>query len=232
MQDVAIASPHPRNNTMSASVQPEIVEHPFFARVYVRLAAAAEKRGQREHRAELLGGLAGRVLELGAGNGMNFRHYPASVREVVAVEPEACLRQAARDNAGQANVPIRIVDGVASQLPFDEGSFDAGVVCLVLCSVPDQAQALAQLYRVIRPGGELRFYEHVLATTPGRARLQRLVDRLFWSKISGNCHASRDTLSAMSLAGFQVEACRRLMFASSPLLAWTKPHVLGVARRP
>ncbi len=232
MQDAAIANPEVRNNAMRACVQPEIVQHPFFARVYVRVAAAAEKRGQSEHRAELLRGLSGRVLELGAGNGMNFRHYPGRVRELVAVEPESRLRQAARDNAAQAKIPIRIVDGVASRLPFAESSFDAGVVCLVLCSVPDQAQALAELYRVIRPGGELRFYEHVLATTPGRARLQRLADRLFWSYISGNCHASRDTLSAISLAGFQVEACRRLMFSSSPLFAWTKPHVLGVARRP
>lgn len=216
---------------MSACVQPELVRHPFFARVYVRAAADAEKRGQREHRAELLRGLTGRVVEVGAGHGLNFGHYPTGLSEVVAVEPEAYLREVAGANAARAGVPIRVVDGVASQLPFEDETFDAGIASLVLCSVPDQARALAELYRVIRSGGVLRFYEHVLATTPWRARLQRIVDQVFWPWMSGGCHSSRDTLAAIERAGFRIESCRRLMFSFSPLFPWTAPHVLGVARR-
>src|SRR4051794_5210796 len=141
----------------------EFKPHPIFARAYIKGAPGAEKRGVAEHRRENLAGLSGRVLELGAGNGLNFAWYPEAVSEVVAVEPEPTLREAAVAAAGQASVPVTVVGGVADALPFDDESFDAAVASLVLCSVPDQARALAELRRVVRPGGELRFYEHVQA---------------------------------------------------------------------
>lgn len=129
----------------------------------LRIGKAAEAKGAAEHRDELLAGLTGRVIEVGAGNGLNFRHYPTSVTEVVAIEPEPYLRERAQASAKASPVTVTVVDGTADQLPADDASFDAGVASLVLCSVDDQATALGELRRVIRPGGELRFYEHVVS---------------------------------------------------------------------
>src|SRR4051812_30752916 len=125
--------------------------HPFFARLWIKSSPKAEQRGVADHRDDLLAGLSGRVLELGAGNGLNFAHYPPEVTEVVAVEPEPTLRTAAEEAARDAPVPVRVVDGLADRLPVGDGEFDAAVASLVLCSVPDQADALVELRRVIRP---------------------------------------------------------------------------------
>ncbi|MGH9187608.1 MAG: class I SAM-dependent methyltransferase [Acidimicrobiales bacterium] len=141
------------------------INRPLFARVYERVAATAEQRGQTEHRRELLCGLEGRVIEVGAGHGLNFAHYPATVSEVVAVEPEPHLRAKAELAARGAAVAVRVAPGVGDDLPFEAATFDAGVASLMLCSVPDQATALAELFRVIRPAGELPFYEHVRASS-------------------------------------------------------------------
>lgn len=142
------------------------VHHPLFARLYDRVSALAENTGQREHRRELLAGLSGRVVEVGAGNGLNFPHYPPEVEEVVAVEPEAYLGERSRKAAAGAAVSVRVVDGLAEELPLEDGSVDAGVCSLVLCSVPSQAVALAELRRVVRPGGELRFTSTSAAKEP------------------------------------------------------------------
>ncbi|MEA2467958.1 MAG: hypothetical protein QOJ57_2084, partial [Thermoleophilaceae bacterium] len=144
----------------------QAVHHPLFARLYALISPKAEKAGVGDHRREMLDGLAGRVIELGAGNGLNFAQYPESVTEVVAVEPEPYLRSRADEAAAAAAVPVTVVEGTADRLPAADASFDAAVASLVLCSVPDQARALAELRRVLRPGGELRFYEHVIADTP------------------------------------------------------------------
>ena len=208
------------------------VRHPIFARIYDRFSRAAEAEGAAEHRDELLAGLTGRVIEVGAGNGLNFAHYPPTVSEVVAVEPEAFLRGRAESAARQAKVPVTVVDGTSEGLPVEDGSVDVGVASLVLCSVPDLARALAELHRVIRPGGELRFYEHVVSKRPRVARRQRLADKTLWPRVSGGCHASRDTLAAIELAGFAVERCRRFRFSPGPLPVPTAPHILGIARRP
>src|SRR5437763_11319327 len=163
------------------------VHHPVFARFYQRFAAQAMAKGEAEFRREMLEGVAGRVVEVGAGHGLNFAFYPASVTEVVAVEPEAILRRGAERAAATAPVPVRVVDGVADALPVEDAFFDAGVASLVLCSVPDQAAALAELHRVTRPGGELRFHEHVVARSPRFARAQRVVDPV-WTRAAGGCH--------------------------------------------
>jgi ubiquinone/menaquinone biosynthesis C-methylase UbiE len=208
------------------------VNHPLFSRLYGAVAAAADSRGQAEHRAETLAGVEGRVVEVGAGVGSNFRHYPAAVTEVVAVEPEPRMRRQAEEAAASVRVPIRVVGGLASALPFEDGSFDVGVAVLVLCSVPDPADALAELRRVIRPGGELRFYEHVVASSPGLARVQRLADRTFWPFVGGGCHCSRDTLSAIEETGFELESYRGLEFMPTRFVGTlTRPHILGRARR-
>jgi ubiquinone/menaquinone biosynthesis C-methylase UbiE len=206
------------------------VRHPIFARIYDRLSRKAEAAGIAEHRDELLAGLSGRVVEVGAGNGLNFAYYPPAVTEVVAVEPEPFLRGRAAEAAAAASVTVSVVDGTAGLLPLEDRSCDAGVVSLVLCSVPDKAAALAELRRVVRQRGELRFYEHVLADTPWHARTQRLLDHTIWPHVSGGCHASRDTLPAIKAAGFGVEACQRFKFRLTQGIP-TSPHILGSARR-
>lgn len=195
------------------------VRHPLFARLYARVLVRNEPEQVAAARRELLAGLRGRVLELGAGTGANFPLYPAGVEEVVAVEPEPYLRREAAAAAARAPVPITVVDGVADALPAADATVDAAVACLVLCSVPDQASALAQLRRVLRPGGELRFLEHVRAEGPRMAALQRAVDRLFWPRAFGGCHTARDTVAAIERAGFEIAARRRAALPSPPPVA-------------
>jgi ubiquinone/menaquinone biosynthesis C-methylase UbiE len=207
------------------------VHHPVFARMYARMGAAAEDKGAAEHRDELLAGLSGRVIEVGAGTGLNFRHYPTGVTEVLAVEPEPLLRRLAAAEAEQVGVAVRVVDGVADHLPAEDASFDAGIASLVLCSVTDPTAALAELQRVIRPGGELRFYEHVQAESAGFARFQRAVD-VVWPLLGGGCHTSRATVDAIEAAGFTIERVRRFRFAPFVFTKPVAPHVIGVARRP
>jgi ubiquinone/menaquinone biosynthesis C-methylase UbiE len=179
----------------------------------------------------MLAGLAGRVIEVGAGHGANFPFYPSSVSAVVAVEPEQYLRERALEAASDAPVPVTVVDGVGGQLPGDDQSFDAGVTALVLCTIPDPHQALHELFRVIRPGGELRFYEHVVAHAKWEARFQRLADATFWPHVAGGCHLARDTETNIRNAGFEVDTCERFQFSPMPLFP-PDPMILGVARRP
>ena len=207
------------------------VHHPIFARMYARMAASFEAKGGAELRDEMLAGVAGRVIEVGAGTGLNFSHYPATVTEVVAVEPESYLRARAEQAATEAPVPVRVVDGTADALPVADVSFDVGVASLVLCSVPDQDAALAELFRVIRPGGELRFYEHIRSDHPGFARFQRTVD-LVWPRIGGGCHTSRPTDQVIATAGFVIDHVRRFTFRPAISAYPVSPHVVGLARRP
>jgi ubiquinone/menaquinone biosynthesis C-methylase UbiE len=207
------------------------IRHPVFARVYARLSAGMEGAGVGRLREDLLAGLAGTVLEVGAGSGLNFRHYPHSVSSLLAVEPEPHLRGLAEQAAGTAGVPVKVVDGSAEQLPAEDGSFDAVVATLVLCSVPDPAVALAEMRRVLRPGGQLRFMEHVRAETAGYRRIQRLADATIWPACCGGCHASRDPVAAMTAAGFTVTDLTRYRLPDSRLPWPTAPHARGVAVR-
>ncbi|WUR61749.1 methyltransferase domain-containing protein [Micromonospora chokoriensis] len=192
------------------------VSHPVFARVYERLSVAMDRAGTAAYRRDLVAGLSGRVIEIGAGNGRMFPHYPPSVTEVVAVEPERRLRAAAERAASTAPVPVTVVDGLADRLPARAGEFDAAVVALVLCTVPDQASALTEAGRVLRPGGELRFFEHVAAENPGGLhRAQRLVDATLWPKLFAGCHTSRDTVAAITSAGFVIGELRRFRFPAT-----------------
>jgi SAM-dependent methyltransferase len=149
---------------------------PRFARMYFRASQKAERRGATEHRRRLLAGLSGAVLEIGAGHGLNFAHYPTSVTELIAIEPEPTLRAAATEAAASAPVPIRVRAGVAGELPLEDESVNAAVASLVLCSVPDQDRALAELRRVLRPDGQLRFYEHVIPNCQPKRMLLQAVD--------------------------------------------------------
>ena len=205
--------------------------HPVFARIYEKVAEMGERRGGAEHRKRLLAGLSGRAIEVGAGSGANFAHYPTTVSEVIAVEPEPYLRERAKRAAVQAPVSVSVADGGADRLPGEPGSYDAGIAALVLCTVPDQQRALAELFRVIRPGGELRFYEHVVADRKWEARYQRFADATFWPHVAGGCHLARDTKTGIEQAGFVIETCDRFPFSPAPFLP-PDPHILGIARRP
>lgn len=204
--------------------------HPIFARMYGRLAPLGEQAGSAAHRDELLHAVSGRVIEIGAGSGLCFDHYPSTVTEVIAVEPEPYLRGLAEQAATRAPVPVQVIAASAERLPVDDTAFDVAVACLVLCSVPDPQAALAELHRVLRPGGEIRFYEHVRSRHASQARLQDRVD-WFWPRLLGGCHANRDTTTAITAAGFAIQSCRQFGFRLSLFDAPASPHVIGTAIR-
>ncbi len=187
------------------------VDNPFFARVWTVLSRH-ETEALKRMRRENLAGLSGRVLEVGAGTGTNFEWYPDTVTEVVAVEPERRLAALAQEAAAAAPVPVTVTTDTVEQ--YDSGEpFDAVVCSLVLCSVEEPEQVLRQLFSMLRPGGELRYAEHV-ASSGARARLQKLADATVWPRLLGNCHTHRDTEQTIVGAGFQVAGARR---------EWTMP---------
>jgi SAM-dependent methyltransferase len=207
----------------------ETVSHPFFARIWPAIAAH-EPPKLRELRRENLAGLSGRVLEVGAGTGTNFELYPGSVAQVVAVEPEQRLVGLAREAAAAAPVPVEVTNRTVESFSADT-PFDGAVCSLVLCSVDDPDSVLRQLISLLRPGGELRYLEHV--ASPGiRGRFQQLADATIWPAVAGGCHTHRHTEQAIRAAGFEVDKTR----SELTLPAWAplpvSEFLLGRARRP
>ncbi|MET9899004.1 class I SAM-dependent methyltransferase [Streptomyces sp. NPDC006446] len=217
----------------SGKVSPEAVHHPVFARYYARVSVAAETRmGMGRVRDRLLAGLSGRVIEIGAGNGLNFAHYPGTVAEVVAIEPERLLRQLAVEAALRCEVPVDVAPGAAEALPVKSEAYDAAVLSLVLCSVRDVPRALAEVRRVLRPGGTVRFFEHGRGGGRVMTSAQRGLDRTVWPRLNGGCHLSRDPIAALRAAGFELGPYRRLLMPEKGPRLPTSYCVLGTARRP
>lgn len=210
----------------------DTTDNPFFARLWTFLSNHETEEIQRL-RTENLAGLTGRVLEVGAGTGTNFAYYPATVTEVVAVEPERRLAPQARKAAAKAPVPVTVSTGTVERFLSDgDGKpFDAVVCSLVLCSIDDPDSVLRQLFSLVRPGGELRFLEHV-GSTGLRGRLQKVADATVWPRLMGNCHTHRDTEASIVGAGFAVQGARR----EPAMPAWfptpVAEYTIGRAVRP
>lgn len=186
---------------------PVSFDNRFFSATWSAIARR-EPQEIKELRAENLRGLTGHVLEVGAGIGSNLLLYPNTVTAVTALEPESRLRPQAEDAAAGAAIPVTVTAGVFEDLAVTgEDRFDAVVCSLVLCSVGDPDRAAAQAFEVLKPGGEVRFFEHV-AHDGALGLVQRAVDATFWPKLFGNCHTHRDTLAAIERAGFTIEERR------------------------
>lgn len=210
---------------------PSAVHHPMFGRVYAWLSRPME-RELGEHRRKLLAALSGSVVEIGAGNGMNFAHYPPAVDYVLAIEPDPYLRRLAQAAAHDARSRIDVVDAVAESIPAEDERFDAAVACSVLCSVADPRRALAEIRRVLPDDGQLRFLEHVAAESSLLGHTQRILDATVWPRIAGGCHLNRDTVAAIRSAGFAVLHVEPFRFPDIKLNTPMSHYVRGVAVRP
>lgn len=200
--------------------------HPIFAALYDLIQRRAEKKFLGPHRVYLAGTARGRVLDVGAGTGINFGYYPPEA-EVVGVEPDPYMFRRAQARADRLGRQIKLLADGAEQLPFPDGSFDAAVATLVFCTIADPERALGELRRVLRPGGQLRFLEHVRAKTPGWRRFQDAITPV-WSRFGGGCHPNRDTVGAIERAGFQIAELQDHAFGPYPV----RPFVRGGAVRP
>ncbi|MGJ5749967.1 methyltransferase family protein [Streptomyces puniciscabiei] len=217
----------------SGKVARSPVHHPLFARFYARCSVSAETRmGMAGIRQRLLAGLSGRVIEIGAGNGLNFSHYPGAVAEVVAIEPEPLLRKLALESALRSEVPVDVVPGAAEALPVKSEAFDAAVLSLVLCSVRDVARALGEVRRVVKPGGQVRFFEHGQGGGRVMRLTQRSLDRTVWPTLTGGCHLARQPVAALREAGLTLGPQRQVLLPENGPALPTSYCVLGVAWRP
>ncbi len=200
--------------------------HPIFAALYDVLQRPAEKRFLGPHRTFLTAGAAGRVLDVGCGTGINFGYYPADA-EIVGLEPDPYMLRRARDRAERLKRHVELFQGSAEHLPFSDASFDVAVATLAFCTIPDPDRALGELRRVLPPGGQLRFLEHVRAENPGWARFQDFVVPI-WRRVGAGCHPNRDVVQAIERAGFQIVELNRYVFGPYP----ARPFVRGVATTP
>jgi SAM-dependent methyltransferase len=200
----------------------------FFALTYDRFIAKSEQAGLRGFRDGLLTGARGDVLEVGSGTGLNLPCYGPQVRSLTLTEPQAPMLQRLRRKAGELAPAATVLRAPAEDLPFDDGSFDVVVSTLVLCGVDDQPRALREVRRVLRPGGQLLFIEHVRADDPAQARMQ---DRMNWlNRLVVHCDCNRPTLATMQDAGFAIGPCEHTKMPKAP--KFVAPTVIGSARAP
>jgi SAM-dependent methyltransferase len=202
----------------------------FMAAVYDGFMRPMEDACGHAWRSELLGDLRGSVLEVGAGTGRNLDHYPRELERLVLLEPDPHMARRLRKRlatspfAGRAEVLESELAGAG----LSPGSFDVVVSTLVLCSVPDVPAALATMRGLLRPGGELRFLEHVASDDPSRLAWQRRLEPL-WKRIAGGCHLCRHTEASIEAGGFRLERVERA--SARKALPIVRPTVRGVARR-
>jgi ubiquinone/menaquinone biosynthesis C-methylase UbiE len=197
-----------------------------FAAMYDRITAGVEKAIVGPHRRELLARTHGRVLEIGGGTGANLPYYGDAVTELVVTEPEEPMAKRLEAKLSDYTRTVEVIRAPAEQLPFDDSSFDFVVSTLVLCTVSDPDKALAEVRRVLKPGGELIFLEHVRSDDPGLAKWQ---DRLnpVQRKIGHGCNCNRDTVANIEHAGFAVSDLEHDELRKAPPII--RPLVLGRA---
>jgi SAM-dependent methyltransferase len=200
-----------------------------FARLLERREERRPDIASRELRRRLLSGLSGRVVEIGCGEGRAFELYPPAVEHVLGVEPDPAARAVAAEAAAAAPVPVEVAEGFAERLPLADGSVDVAVCVWVLCSVPDPAAALAEVRRVMAPGGALAVYEHVRSLRAAFRAVQHSLDALFWTRALGGCRTTRDTEAAIRAAGFEFDWIERGFQSSSLLTVTAAPYILGTA---
>jgi len=202
----------------------------LMAAVYDRFMRVSEEACLARWRAELLRDLSGAVLEVGAGTGVTLAHYPERLSRLVLCEPDPHMRRKLGEKAAAAGVKMELSEAAAEKLPFPDGSFDAVVGSLVLCSVHDQSAALAEIARVLKPGGRLVFLEHVAADNkPERLKWQRRIEPV-WKHLMGNCHLTRRTEAAIAAAGLRIERIERESIRKA--LPIVRPSIRGTARKP
>jgi ubiquinone/menaquinone biosynthesis C-methylase UbiE len=200
----------------------------LMAAIYDGMMRASEEACLGQWRAELLRELSGSVLEVGAGTGATLALYPKTVTRLVLCEPDPHMRRKLEAKRGSAG-GMEISDASIQDLAFEESSFDAVVSSLVLCSVQDPQAALAQIRRVLKPGGRLVFLEHVAADgKPNRLKWQRRIEPV-WKHLMGNCHLTRRTEAAIEAAGFRIERIQRESMRKA--LPVCRPSIRGIARR-
>jgi ubiquinone/menaquinone biosynthesis C-methylase UbiE len=209
-----------------------VAGHPIFARFYDRLMDGTERAGLAEMRSALLVEASGRVLELGAGTGLNLEHYTDAATELVLCEPNPNMVGRLRErlaNEGTRAGNASVIEAPAEDLPFDDGSFDAVVATLVFCTVEDPLRAIAETRRVLVEGGRFLFLEHVRGSS---RRLSWWQDRLErpWGFFAGGCHPNRATDQLLAGAGFWIDSMERSKLPKAPPIA--RPLIRGVARRP
>jgi ubiquinone/menaquinone biosynthesis C-methylase UbiE len=198
----------------------------FFAATYDRLSQKSEDNGLRDMRHGLIADAAGDVLEVGAGTGRNLGHYDGRIESLVLTEPEpAMLRRLQRKAREQAPL-AKVLRAPAEDLPFEDASFDSVVATLVLCGVDDQARSLREIRRVLKPGGQLLFLEHVRSDDEALARFQ---DRMNWlNRFVVHCDCNRPTLSTIEATDFAVAHLEHSTLPKAPKFA--QPLILGAAR--
>lgn len=201
----------------------------LFARLYDRTLAESERAGLGARRAELLAAARGRVLEIGAGTGVNLPYYTDAVTELTLTEPFEPMARRLRERVAAAGSEATVIVAPAERLPADDASVDTVVVTLVLCTVADVGATLAEVTRVLAPGGRLLFLEHVRSEDPGVARRQDLLERP-WRFIGHGCHPNRDTLAAIGASALEVVEVERGRVPKAP--SFVRPMVVGAARRP
>lgn len=182
-----------------------------FSALYDFCFKASEEAGLRDMRRDLLAGARGRVLELGAGTGLNLDLYPDSARDLTLTEPDPHMVKQLRKRVAEADRAAEVVAAPAEKLPFEDDSFDTVALTLVLCTVPDPAAALQEIQRVLKPDGRFLFLEHVRSPDPGLAKWQDRFERP-WRFLGDGCHCNRDTVSAISASGFELGEVERPEF--------------------
>jgi len=200
----------------------------LFAAVYDPLSAKPEAKFGAEVKRQLLAQARGRVVEIGIGTGLSLPHYPAAV-ELVGVEPSEPMARRARRRATELGREVTFVKAPAEELPFEDASFDTAVGLAVLCSVREPHRALAELRRVLRPGGRFIFLEHVRSGDPRLAAKQDRFARP-WGWIAGGCHPNRRTLEAIESAGFELAEVEHEERPDVPGLV--RPHIKGWGQTP